>query len=103
MGAPAAASNLHLVGRYVGEMWLILYQAAYFTFTKGDAFSEVDMAFKIAFGNESDRRTAYVHSIFQAQLSRSIHLKRLVQDDMKMRETRGQLLNSFPCMSEYLQ
>ena len=81
VGAPAAASNLHLVGRYVGETWLILYQAAYFTFSKGNAFSEIDTAFKIAFGSESDRRTAYVHSIFTAQLCSSIHLKRLVLDE----------------------
>ena len=81
VGAPAAASNLHLVGRYVGETWLILYQAAYFTFSKGNAFSEIDTAFKIAFGSESDRRTAYVHSIFPAQLCSSIHLKRLVLDE----------------------
>ena len=50
---------------------------------KGDAFSEIDEALKIAFGSESDRRTSYVHSIFEAQLSRSIHLKRLVQDEGK--------------------
>ena len=46
VGAPATTSNLHLVGRYVGETWLILYQAAYFTFTQGDAFSEIGTAFK---------------------------------------------------------
>ena len=80
VGAPAAASNLHLVGRYVGETWLILHQAAYYTYNKGDAFSEIDTAYKIAFGSESDRRTAYIHSIFQAQLGMSTHIKRLVQD-----------------------
>ena len=41
------------------------------------------MALKIAFGSESDRRTAYIHSTFQAQLSMSIHMhvKRLVHDE----------------------
>ena len=80
VGAPAASSNLHLVGRYVGETWLILHQAAYFTYIKGDAFSEVDTAYQIAFGSESDRRTAYVHSIFHAQLDKSVFIKKLVLD-----------------------
>ena len=80
VGAPAASSNLHLVGRYVGETWLILHQAAYFTYNKGDAFSEVDTAYQIAFGSESDRRTAYVHSIFHAQLDKSVFVKKLVLD-----------------------
>ena len=80
VGALAASSNLHLVGRYVGETWLILHEAAYFTFNKGDAFSEVDTAYEIVFGSESDRRTAYVHSIFHAQLDKSVFIKKLVLD-----------------------
>ena len=80
VGGPPASANLLLVGRYVGETWLILHQAAYFSYDKGNAFSEVDSAFQTAFGKESDRRTAYVHSIFQVQLESSVFVKRLTVD-----------------------
>ena len=80
VGAPAASSNLHVIGRYVGETWLILHRAAYFTFNKSDEFSEVNTAYQIAFDNGSDRRTSCVHSRFHAQLDKPVSIKKLVLD-----------------------
>ena len=74
----------------MGETWLILHQAAYLTFKKGDAFSEVDTAYQIAFGSESDRRMAYVHSIFHAQPDKSVFIKKLVLDAGNPRATSQQ-------------